>query len=321
MVFQKFETEDAVYIRNKPINETKSYKPDNLIKAVNSMKSGKVSLLKVSKKFQVPVRIIQQHLKNSEGSCGSSDKIYTDETIRKHANVIICKTYAKFQKEFAPSNKLQKMLTKITVSGAAKLDGIEYLRSTLRTNQDGTANSYGLPSRYFPEEEDEEKFIRTILDRLKSNNPMTGFEMRSTARAIAIEKGHNVGMPSRPWIYHIKRKYEPLFYGDQIQIKIEVLDDRGLHQEVSLEKSILRNETSSKPRKQRNDKTQKSCLKNVQLISALNMPTAAKLKLNFCRFCINSTNAAEQRDIPEVFLRIFHCIYEQEVSSSKILHF
>lgn len=252
-----------------------------------------------------------------------SKGIISDLAIKKKANTVIFKTYSAFINEVRKQPKLFKMVnynhrnTRITVTGADKLYGIEKMRDE---GIDPNTLQVGEKRPYLIDEEDEEKFIRMILDRLNENKPMTYPELQLTVKEITDERtGEDCELPPEKWFYSLKKKYSPLFKSERVSVKLEVIYSNSKYEKKpkSSEKSL----TILPPRERKQPKrfiatagpsTRLTKIKKkVQLVEPVE---SVKLKFNFCRFCMTSTNKTEERDIPDEFLRIFSHFHGREVS-------
>lgn len=214
----------------------------------------------------------------------------SDDAVQISDRVILYRTYSKFCA--AANTAKMSDVKEIIVTGVEKLEGIEQ-----RAFQKSIASSAILTSEL------EAKVVRTILDRLKQNNPMTTQEFKDlvvemNSQKLSHQSKLNNTTPSKPWLTLFRNRYRPIFYDRSMTIRVEFNKDLSEYGKTKTSQptheadgQVIRRKRVKKPTM-------------VEVVSTPDMKPTQPYEMMICRFCMEITDE-NHRKIPSRFYNEF----------------
>jgi hypothetical protein len=233
--------------------------------------------------------------------------IPSHDVVQLSPRILLYKTYIKYCSECM----LPRMsdVKQITVSGAENLDGM-----------DQKAFDRSLPNAGLLTSEGEAEVIRTIIQRLKMNSPMSSKEIIKLIMELNSQKAdHQTKLrkpPSKQWITLFRKRFPTVFYGDLMTIQVEFNKDLTCYGYRGAKSQQLP-ETIRKVKKSTSNQSRKVVAKVTNKPEIRPKPT---FEMMICRFCIEVTNE-NQRSIPSKFYSEFERLTGVEVSFNFIIKF
>jgi hypothetical protein len=191
-----------------------------------------------------------------------------------------------------------KKIVRITVKGAENLDGIE------QKAYEGCAIT---ASSRILHADGEAELIRTIVQRLKMNKPMSTFEIKNLITSISQQKPDQFmkrlsGPISKTSFAVLRKKYEKLFHENTVTIEVEFDENIRIQTEELRHRLPAYSSKTNVKKKTQTTQTQK---KSEQKFDFHNQ--------QICRFCMEVTSD-NNYDIPVSFYHEFEKFTGVQVS-------
>jgi hypothetical protein len=203
------------------------------------------------------------------------------DVIQLSPRVILFKNYSTYCRVTAMyAERKASKVEKITVLGAENFNGIEQKAFLEHTN----ASNARLITP-----DGEAELIKTIVERLKANNPMSNLEIKNMITILSQQKPDHLlnrltGPPCKQFVTALRKKYHQLFYGEMMTITLEFKEDIKLQDEKS---SSTPNTTNTNTTKKKPIQIQKKS------------ESKREFEMIICRFCMEVTN--QKYNIPQNF--------------------